>query len=755
MRIRVCATLLLAACSDPGTTAPPTIIPPPIECTDECPAITLDVTGAVTIVEGGTKTIHAVLRGTPASPVTLEISDLSESNAVAIPGTFTLSAPQDRVRNGNRTVLVTYAVRSDDARYAAILVSDLLVTIEDDDVPGFDVAMQGALVTTEAGGSATFALTLRQAPASDVVVTPISSDATEGTISPATLTFTPENWARAQVITVTGVDDPTPDGDVAYEIRATVDTVDPAYSNLPFSPVPATNTDDDHPNVVFSRVPVVTRASGTSVMISVQLDNPPTHEVTIALSPSSTEATVSPASVTFDAGNTLPRYIAVTGADDLIVDGAQSFAIVTGPPVSLDPVWNGVEVDDLWGVNLDDEPLVPDLTRVSVDPAGAPGNGAASFVGVSWDGQFVVFSALARNLAAGDRNNVTDVFVRDVAKGITVPASIDNAGMFGTAANLGPRISANGRYVTFHTESALTSVPTNAWTQLYLRDLAMNTTTLISKLTPDRAFEDSIVEASMSYDAEVIAISTNQFRPMGSVPQWDVHVLHRSTGRWTPGALTRDGRTPNLGSRWARLSADGRLLAFVSAASDIVPDDTNGMDDLFLRDLETGAVERVSRPEAGGNDMGRVSLPPALSADGWIIAFSTFATLLPEDTYGVADIYVRDIQRGTLEVIQLLTASPASAVDISADGRFVMIASTADNVDLDHPQGANGVTYPMIYDRTTHTLRRLLNASTTGVASVALSGDGRYLAIASEDPSYGPMGGAMSHAYLVPQPIGQ
>jgi len=65
------------------------------------------------------------------------------------------------------------------------------------------------------------------------------------------------------------------------------------------------------------------------------------------------------------------------------------------------------------------------------------------------------------------------------------------------------------------------------------------------------------------------------------------------------------------------------------------------------------------------------------------------------------------------------------------------------------------VTYPMIYDRTTHTLRRLLNASTTGVASVALSGDGRYLAIASEDPSYGPMGGAMSHAYLVPQPIGQ
>ena len=104
------------------------------------------------------------------------------------------------------------------------------MTNTDNDAAGITVTPTTGLTTTEAGGTATFTVVLTTQPTADVTIDLSSSDPTEGTVSPASLTFTTANWNVAQTVTVTGVDDVVVDGDVAYTIvTAAVTSGDPTY----------------------------------------------------------------------------------------------------------------------------------------------------------------------------------------------------------------------------------------------------------------------------------------------------------------------------------------------------------------------------------------------------------------------------------------------------------------------------------------------------------------------------------------------
>ena len=95
----------------------------------------------------------------------------------------------------------------------------MAVTNTDNDAAGITVTPTSGLVTTEAGGTATFTVVLNAQPTADVTIALCSSsDTTEGTVAPASLMFTAANWNTAQTVTVTGVDDAVDDGDVAYTI---------------------------------------------------------------------------------------------------------------------------------------------------------------------------------------------------------------------------------------------------------------------------------------------------------------------------------------------------------------------------------------------------------------------------------------------------------------------------------------------------------------------------------------------------------
>ena len=137
-----------------------------------------------------------------------------------------------------------------------------------------------------------------------------------------------------------------------------------------------------------------------------------------------------------------------------------------------------------------------------------------------------------------------------------------------------------------------------------------------------------------SWATNLVAGDTNELR--------DVFVHDRQTGTTERVSVASDGTQANGGGGWPAISADGRFVAFYSGASNLVPGDTNGWEDAFVHDRQTGITERVSVASDGtqGNSW---SKSPAISADGRIVAFISDATnLVPGDTNGVDDIFVHD-----------------------------------------------------------------------------------------------------------------
>ena len=214
---------------------------------------------------------------------------------------------------------------STDPNYTGVNAADVAVTNTDNDSAGITVTPTAGLTTTEAGGTATFTVVLNTQPTADVTIALSSSDTTEGTVGPASLTFTTANWNVAQTVTVTGVDDAVVDGDVAYTIvTAAAASTDANYSGVNAADVAVTNTDNDSAGItVTPTAGLTTTEAGGTATFTVVLNTQPTADVTIALSSSdTTEGTVSPASLTFTTANwNVAQTVTVTGVDDAVVDG--------------------------------------------------------------------------------------------------------------------------------------------------------------------------------------------------------------------------------------------------------------------------------------------------------------------------------------------------------------------------------------------------------------------------------------------------
>src|SRR5206468_3234090 len=114
--------------------------------------------------------------------------------------------------------IMTAAAVSPDPGYNGVNPSDVSVTNSDNDAVGITVSPTSGLVTTESGGTATFTIVLNSQPSANVTVGLTSSDVTEGTVAPPSVTFTNANWNVAQTVTVTGVDDAIVDGAIAYSV---------------------------------------------------------------------------------------------------------------------------------------------------------------------------------------------------------------------------------------------------------------------------------------------------------------------------------------------------------------------------------------------------------------------------------------------------------------------------------------------------------------------------------------------------------
>ena len=323
-----------------------------------------------------------------------------------------------------------------------------------------------------------------------------------------------------------------------------------------------------------------------------------------------------------------------------------------------------------------------EIEQVSVSSSGEQGNNASSRPAVSADGRFVAFLSDASNLVANDTNDRADVFVHDRSLGTTDRVNVSSSGEQANDPAEIPVISADGRYIAFYSEAS-----------------------------------------------NHIENDTNG--------AGDIFVHDRNTGMISRISVSSSGLQGNSSTRvFTAISANGRFVAFSSRATNLVENDVNGVNDVFIHDRETAFTQRVSISSSGEQGNGS-SFFPSISADGRYIAFSSSSTnLVEDDTNGVIDIFVHDRNTGTTELISQSTtgvqandSSSGGVPAISADGRFVAFPSRASNLVGNDTNGASDV---FVHDRNTGQVNRisLSSSGTQGNNSSgipAISADGRFV----------------------------
>ena len=295
------------------------------------------------------------------------------------------------------------------------------------------------------------------------------------------------------------------------------------------------------------------------------------------------------------------------------------------------------------------------ITRVSVDSAGNQGNNGSGDPSISTDGQKVAFTSNAPNLVPGDNNNSPDIFVRDLSTNTTTRVSVDSAGNQGNAFSSSPSISADGRFVAFQSDATnLVPGDTNNSNDIFVRDLLTNTTTRVSVDSVGNQGNGRSFPPSISADGRFVAFDSaaSNLVPGDTNNDRDIFVRDLLTNTTTRVSVDLAGNQGNNSSGNSSISADGRFVVFKSEASNLVPRDTNNYEDIFVRDLLTNTTTRVSVDSAGNQaisaEVFASSFHPSISADGRFVAFESDATnLVPGDTNNRNDIFVRDLSTNT------------------------------------------------------------------------------------------------------------
>jgi Tol biopolymer transport system component len=329
------------------------------------------------------------------------------------------------------------------------------------------------------------------------------------------------------------------------------------------------------------------------------------------------------------------------------------------------------------------------VERVSVDSLGRQGNRGGGEVDLSGDGRYVAFDSFSDNLAPDDASSGGDIFVHDRVTGLTLQMNVDSAGNPGNGNSLKPGISGDGRRVAFQSQATnLVPGDTNGMTDVFVHDQVSGLTWRVNvDSAGEQANGQSFFEASISGDgrfAGFASLATNLV-PGDTNDDLDAFVHDLETGVTERVSLGAGGVEANGGSGLPALSGDGRWAAFRSEATNLVPGDTNGTRDVFVRDRRAGTTERVS-VATGGLQGNGVSDFPSISGDGRWVAFESEATnLAPGDTNGTRDVFVHDRQTGVTRRVSVDSQGQqgngySSDADLSPDGRFVAFRSEATNL---------------------------------------------------------------------------
>jgi Tol biopolymer transport system component len=285
-------------------------------------------------------------------------------------------------------------------------------------------------------------------------------------------------------------------------------------------------------------------------------------------------------------------------------------------------------------------------SRVSVSSAGQQANGPSHQAAVSADGRYIAFISEASNLVAGDTNRQADVFWRDRVTGTTTRVSVGPGGQQANGDSHRPAASADGRYVAFESYATnLGTGDTNNNSDVFVHDLRAGTTTRISVGSAGQQANGASYEPAVSADGRYIVFDSFASNLVAGDTNGagDVFVRDLAAGTTTRVSVGSAGQQGNDYSLGSAVSASGRYVAFTSRASNLVVGDTNSKLDVFVRDLAAGTTTRISLSSAG-KQASKNSGGAAVSATGRYIVFASNApNLVTGDTNGVRDIYMRDL----------------------------------------------------------------------------------------------------------------
>ncbi len=289
-----------------------------------------------------------------------------------------------------------------------------------------------------------------------------------------------------------------------------------------------------------------------------------------------------------------------------------------------------------------------ETTQVSVNSAGEAGNGASLAASISADGRFVAFASFSANLVANDTNDFMDIFVRDREKGETERVSVSSAGTQGHGgASFAPAISADGRFVAFEsTASDLVAYDTNGASDVFLHDRVTEETIRISATAAGSQGDGPSFAPAISADGCVVAFESdaaNLDKPDSNSAR-DIFVYDckkEANEKLKRVSVSTNKQAGNGDSFSPTLSANGRVVAFSSRASDLVDNDRNSASDIFVYDRRKQKIKRVSI-DVNGQEGDRGSFSPSLSANGKAVVFDSDANnLVPNiaDAKKIADIF--------------------------------------------------------------------------------------------------------------------
>jgi Ca2+-binding RTX toxin-like protein len=327
-------------------------------------------------------------------------------------------------------------------------------------------------------------------------------------------------------------------------------------------------------------------------------------------------------------------------------------------------------------------------TRISVNSTGNKGDFDAFNPAISADGRFIAFESNSTNLVAADTNNISDIFLHDRLNGTTTRISVGSTGQEGDRPSLNPSISADGRFVAFESNSTnLVAGDTNNNSDIFVHDIQTNTTTGISVDSTGNRGNIGSFNPSISADGRFVAFDSlaDNLVAADTNSTRDIFVRDIQTNTTTRVSVNSSGNQGNLGSISAVISANGRFVAFQSNASNLVTEDTNGTSDIFVHDRLSNITSMAS-VNSTGDRANRSSFKPSISADGRFVAFDSLAdNLAAADTNGTNDIFVRD--RDTATTTRISVNSQGQGADItsfnpaiSATGNVIAFDSFATNL---------------------------------------------------------------------------